>query len=151
MSQSVLNTLDLLSRYVFLVIMPLLGIFLLIAGSLKVGNFKVKGVFVQIIGIVFILVGVYLYFFVHRGFLYKYSILLQAVILLLGFVLLWFMAEKPVRHQPLAAELTPTNPVRMNLPIASTCASSRMVPESSSSMLPLSCISMPLPRNLRFT
>ncbi len=104
MSQSVLNTLDLLSRYVFLVIMPLLGIFLLIAGSLKVGNFKVKGVFVRIIGIVFILVGVYLYFFVHRGFLYKYSILLQAVILLLGFVLLWFMAEKPVRHQPLAAE-----------------------------------------------
>ncbi len=104
MSQTVLNTLDLLSRYVFLVIMPLLGLFLLIAGRLKVGNYNAKGVIVRIIGIVFLLVAIYFYFFIHRGFLYKYSIFIQALLLLVGFILLWILAEKPGRHQPLPAE-----------------------------------------------
>jgi hypothetical protein len=104
MSQTVLNTLDLLSRYVFLIVLPLLGLFLLIAGRLKIGSYNARGVIVRIIGIVFILVAVYLYFFVHRGFLYRYSILFQTVILLVGMVLLWILAEKPASHLPLAAE-----------------------------------------------
>lgn len=103
MSPTLLNTLDTLARYVFFIIMPVLGLFLLIAGRLKVGGFTAKGVIVRIIGIVFILDAVYFYFFIHRGFLYKYSILLQALLLLVGFLVLWLLAEKPTRHQPLPA------------------------------------------------
>jgi hypothetical protein len=99
-----MNTLDQVSRYVFLVIMPLLGLFLLIAGRLKLRNFSVKGIGVRIIGIVFLLDAVLFYFLGQRGFLHKYSILLQAVLLLAGFIVLWILAEKPVRHQPLTAE-----------------------------------------------
>ncbi len=104
MSQTVLTTLDMLSRYVFIVIMPLLGLFLLITGRLKIGHFSAKGVIVRLIGVVLILVAVYLYFFVHRGLLFRYSILVQAVLLLVGLILLWIIAEKPASHQPLAAE-----------------------------------------------
>lgn len=103
MSPTLLNTLDTLARYVFFIIMPILGLFLLIAGGLKVGGFTAKGVLVRIIGIVFILDAVNFYFFIHRGFLYKYSILLQALLLLVGFLVLWLLAEKPTRHQPLPA------------------------------------------------
>jgi hypothetical protein len=104
MSPNLLNTLNLLARYVFLVVMPLLGLFLLIAGRLKVGNYSAKGVIVRIIGIVFLLVAVSFYFFIHRGFLNRYSILIQAVLLLAGILILWILAEKPARHQPLPAE-----------------------------------------------
>jgi hypothetical protein len=104
MSQTVLNNLDMLSRYVFLVGLPLLGLFLFIAGKVKIGSINVKGVVVRIVGIVFILAAVYLYLFVHRGFLYKYSIVLQALLLLVGIILLWINAEKPASHQPLPAE-----------------------------------------------
>lgn len=103
MSPTLLNTLDTLARYVFFIIMPILGLFLLIAGRLKVSGFTAKGVIVRIIGIVFILDAVYFYLFIHRGFLYKYSILLQALLLLVGFLVLWLLAEKPTRHQPLPA------------------------------------------------
>jgi hypothetical protein len=103
MSPTLLNTLDTLARYVFFIIMPVLGLFLLIAGRLKVGGFTAKGVIVRIIGIVFILDAVYFYLFIHRGFLYKYSILLQALLLLVGFLVLWLLAEKPTNHQPLPA------------------------------------------------
>jgi hypothetical protein len=104
MSPSLMNTLDLVSRYVFFVIMPLLGLFLLIAGRLKVRNFSVKGVIVRIIGVVFLLDAAMFYFLGQRGFLHKYSVLLQAVLLLAGFIVLWILAEKPVPHQPLKAE-----------------------------------------------
>ena len=65
MSQTVRNNLDMLSRYVFLVGLPLLGFFLFIAGKVKIGSFNVKGVVVRIVGIVFLLAAVYLYLFVH--------------------------------------------------------------------------------------
>jgi hypothetical protein len=104
MSPTVLHNLDMVSRVVFLVIMLLLGVYLFIAGRLKITNYSVKGVLVRIIGVVFVLGAVALYFFVHRGFLYKYSILLQAVLLLVGLLVLWILAEKPAHHLPLPAE-----------------------------------------------
>lgn len=104
MSPNLLNALNLVARDVFLVVMPLLGLFLLIFGRLKVGKYSVKGVIVRIIGIVFLLVAIYFYFFVHRGFLNRYSILIQAVLLLAGILILWISAEKPAPHQPLPVE-----------------------------------------------
>jgi hypothetical protein len=107
MSPTVLNLLDLVARYVFFVIMLFLGLFLLVAGRLKVLNIRVKGIVVRVIGVVFLLAAAYSIYstqFVQRGFIHKYSILIQAVLLLAGFIILWTQAEKPVHHQPLPAE-----------------------------------------------
>ncbi len=104
MSPTMLHTLDLISRNIFLIIMPLLGLYLLIAGRLKVGVYGVKGWFVRIIGVVFLLDAAVFYFLGERGFLHKYNILIQAFLLLAGLLILWILAEKPARHQPLPAE-----------------------------------------------
>ena len=93
------------SKVVFLVIMLILGLYFLIAGRFRISVYQGhrcgcpghrarahRGC------------SVYLYLFVHRGFLFRYSILIQAVVLLAGIVVLWFLAEKPARHQPLPAE-----------------------------------------------
>jgi hypothetical protein len=104
MSPTVMAILDLVARYVFFVILLFLGLFLLIAGRLKLLNYSAKGVMVRLIGVVFLLAAVLFSFLVQRGFLHKYGILLQALILIAGFILLWILAEKPVRAQPLPAE-----------------------------------------------
>jgi len=104
MYATVLHYLDLISRIIFLILVPLLGLFLLIAGRLKVGVYSVKGWFVRLIGVVFVLDAAIFYFLGQRGFLHKNSILIQALLLLAGLLVLWILAEKPARHQPLPAE-----------------------------------------------
>lgn len=103
MSQTVMDLLDLVSRYVFFVIMLFMGLFLLIAGRLKLARYQAKGIAVRIVGVVFLLDAAIFYFFGQRGFLHRYSILLQALVLLAGLIVLWIMAEKPGVNQPLPA------------------------------------------------
>ena len=103
MSPTTLSTLTLVAKIFFSIIMLAFGGYLLIAGRLKVRTYSVKGVMVRIIGAVILLGSPIFFFYAQRGFLHKYGLLIQAVLLLAGVIVLWILAEKPARHQPLPA------------------------------------------------
>ena len=105
MSPNILQTLALVARIVISVCMLVLGATLLIAGRLRVRNYSVKGVIVRITGVVLLLGAAIYFFYGERGFIHKYGLVIQTVLLLAGIVLLWILAEKPARHQPLPAEM----------------------------------------------
>ena len=104
MSPNVMQTIALVARIVISVCLLVLGAYLLIAGRLKIGSYNVKGVVVRLIGAV-LLLGSAIYFLSGgRGFMHKYGLVIQALLLLAGIIILWILAEKPARHQPLPAE-----------------------------------------------
>jgi hypothetical protein len=104
MSPSVLQTIALVARITISVWMLVLGAYLLISGRLKAGQYSVMGVFVRLNGVVLLLGSVLYFFYGERGFLHKYGLVLQTVLLLAGVLLLWALAEKPAGHKPLPAE-----------------------------------------------
>jgi hypothetical protein len=103
MSPNVTQTLSLVARIFISVCMLASGAYLLIAGKLRVGRYRVKGLPVRIVGAVFLLGAAIFFLTLQRGFFHQYGILIQLVLLLAGALLLWILAEKPA----LAAHLPP--------------------------------------------
>jgi hypothetical protein len=104
MSPNVTQTLSLIARIFISVCMLASGAYLLIAGKLRLGKYRLRGAPVRIIGAV-ILLGSAIYFLTERrGFFHKYGTIIQLVLLLAGVILLWILAEKPTRAAPLPAE-----------------------------------------------
>ncbi len=103
MSPTTWSTLTLIARIFFSACMLALGVYLLVAGKLKVRNYSIKGVIVRIIGAVILLGSALYFFYEQRGFLHKYGLLTQAILFLAGIIILWLLAEKPATHQPLPA------------------------------------------------
>ena len=93
-----LSTLTLVSRIFFSLLMLVFGIFLLVMGRLKIGNYKAGGIGVRIVGAM-ILLGSALFF--HQ----KYGLPIQAILLLVALLSLWFLSEKPAPHQALPAAM----------------------------------------------
>lgn len=105
MSPIVTLSIALVARIVISALMLILGVFLLIAGRLKVGSFKAKGRVVRVIGAVFLLGSAIYLFSGGRGFFHKYGLLIQVLLLVAGILLLWILAEKPAVHKPLPATI----------------------------------------------
>lgn len=103
MSPTAMQTLALVSRIFFSLVMLILGGFLLITGGLRIRKYSVKGLVVRIIGIVIILGSALYFVYGQRGGFNKYALVFQALILLAGILILWILAEKPGRHEPLPA------------------------------------------------
>jgi organic radical activating enzyme len=104
MFQNVMPTLTLVTRIFISVFLLVFGGYFLIAGKLRIGKYSVKGLWVRIIGAVTLL-GSAIYFLAEqRGFFQRYGVLVQLILLLVAVVLLWILAKKPARHQPLSTE-----------------------------------------------
>ena len=104
MSPNVTQTVTLVTRIFISVCMLASGLYLLIAGQLRVSKYSVKGTAVRIIGAV-ILLGSAIYFLSEgRGFFNKYGIIVQLILLLAGVILLWMLAKKPADAVPLPAD-----------------------------------------------
>jgi len=104
MDQNVMQTLMLISRILVSVCLLVFGGYLLIAGKLKIGKYRVKGLAIRIIGAVTLLGSVIYFLGEQRGFFQRYGVLVQLMLLLVAIVLLWILAEKPSGQQPLPTE-----------------------------------------------
>ena len=93
-----LSTVMLVSRIFFSLLMLAFGIFLLVMGRLKIGDYKAGGIGVRIVGAM-ILLGSALFF------QQKYGLPIQAILLLVALLSLWFLSEKPAPHQALPAAM----------------------------------------------
>jgi len=101
MSPTAMQTLALVSRIFFSLLMFVLGAYLLIAGGFRIRNYSVKSGIVRIIGIVIILGSAIYFLEEQRGGFYKYGFLIQALILLAAIIVLWILVKKPGPHEPL--------------------------------------------------
>jgi hypothetical protein len=103
MSPTAMQTLALVSRIFFSLVMLILGGYLLITGGIRIRKYSVKGVVVRIIGAVIFLSSAIYFLYAQRGLFHNYGLLIQALILLAGIIVLWILAEKPGPHEPLPA------------------------------------------------
>jgi organic radical activating enzyme len=104
MSPSLIQTLALAARILISLCMVALGVYLILSGRLRISSYMVEGLIVRVIGTVLLLGSAIYFLYGERGFIHRYGILIQTVLLLLSLFGLWILTEKPARHQPLTAE-----------------------------------------------
>jgi hypothetical protein len=105
MSPTVTQTVSLVARVFISVCMLASGAYLLIAGKLRIGKYRVNGLPVRIIGAVILLGSAIFFLTERRGFFHQYGLIVQLILLLAGAILLWILAEKPARAAPLSPNM----------------------------------------------